>query len=554
MEGPREPAEPPPQSLYAMKQGYRTRNKPIRHEKGFKAFCKSYRGKSGGRTDLSYGCMRCGGERHIKPECPAVVCDSDSDGFDLDSKKEIEDLWDNPRGEKRGREEDEPPTKGFHARCRSMTPTNARRLTNKSANPPRGRCRHCDGDHHHYECRARWVYRDNTPSPEREITPPRGGCKHCGGPHWFEDCDQRDVGCFICSGWHWTHKHGEHVQELQYRSMGPPKGKGKGKDFGKPEVQCFKCRGWGHTAAHCDFKKPRPIPPGADNPLPIGPVQHEVIRRFPENPGANTGERYPLNWDGPHVLSDAQVTDLRRQIREGELPLHFSAVEWYNQKCLQERGITSPEERRKHRPTNNEMWAVRGYTAHELNPKFRRTRKMYMDNPIWPGEVLWYKQESWERINQPENPADPMSKEQLLGHPGSSEMTEILEGLRSLKVIRQTEGRLHGVFRSEEPDSEGKGQEGPPRPNALPLDTAWERPWQLRDLRLGKLDLPVRDSFTGEVRKDLETFLEVDGKGNSSPSGDNMQVDYTTGGDVFGNMENPPPAQVVQKWMEMHFQ
>ena len=94
---------------------------------------------------------------------------------------------------------------------------------------------------------------------------------------------------------------------------------------------------------------------------------------------------------------------------------------------------------------------------------------MYSEAPIWPKEVEWYKPESWDLIPEqlPVRVGDralPVPAEKLRGLPGSPELTELMDGLRALKVARATRGRLYRVQHPEEPDrSTGRRKQPPER-------------------------------------------------------------------------------------------
>jgi hypothetical protein len=214
------------------------------------------------------------------------------------------------------------------------------------------------------------------------------------------------------------------------------------------------------------------------------------------------------------------------------------------------------EGRRKHRLTNYEYWGVKAYTSHELSAKYRRTREMYYKNPIWPKEVEWLVDKNSELIPEqlPARVGDralPVPAEKLRGLPGSPELTELMDGLRALKVARATRSRLYRVQHPEEPDPLGGGTN---RPNARPLDTAFGSTFRLSLLVFGKEDLPVDDSLSKTTADVLRDFLMLDD--TKDKSGD-PQADFTDNVEakvVFEEMGNPSREETVLKYVDSHFQ
>ena len=191
--------------------------------------------------------------------------------------------------------------------------------------------------------------------------------------------------------------------------------------------------------------------------------------------------------------------------------------------------MKNPEEARKHRVTNNEYWAVRYALKNEKAPKFRRTRKMMMENPIWPKEVQAHIPESWEK---------------LPGRRGAEMLPEILDGLRSLRACRHLGGQLFQVLRPVEPDGEGRGEQGPARPNARPLDTPWSDPYEFDQLDITKASLPIVGITDKTLREAVEGAQMV---GNDPTRDVNMDRPSFEAGSV------PSSSRCLEMWLHRNF-
>jgi hypothetical protein len=173
-----------------------------------------------------------------------------------------------------------------------------------------------------------------------------------------------------------------------------------------------------------------------------------------------------------------------------------------------------------------------------------------MNSPVWPGEVQAYKNEVWDRAVLPVNPGDS-PPDNLVGHPDSPEMKELYEGLRALRMCRVTHGRLWAVQKDQEHDHLGRGQEGPIRDGRKPLDWKCERPFSLRDIKMGRDDLPVSERITDDA--EFRTFLETDCTVASSASQE--QADFgSEPSAIFDGNELPEAEEICRKWVQSHFQ
>ena len=66
---------------------------------------------------------------------------------------------------------------------------------------------------------------------------------------------------------------------------------------------------------------------------------------------------------------------------------------------------------------------------------------------------------------------------------------------------------MHAVLRPEEPDGNGKGEQGPARDRARPLDTPWPTAFEFDSLDLNRNDLPLRGVTDSLVKEAAEGAL-----------------------------------------------
>jgi hypothetical protein len=100
------------------------------------------------------------------------------------------------------------------------------------------------------------------------------------------------------------------------------------------------------------------------------------------------------------------------------------------------------------------------------------------------------------------------------------------------------------VVRAEETDDKGKGKDGPVRPDARPLDTAWETPFKFEMLELNRNDLPVRDVEDSVLRSDLENAIEMGKDPNR------MEVSPLA---EFEEGVVPCPESCARVWLQRNF-